>query len=115
MRTIRAFLSMVDLSHASANRKQSRSYSWNMPHSRRAKPAGFGSILRHDSDPAHSDVDVLVEFDLPGANSFSNFLKLKEALEALLQRPIDLVEPRAIRNRRLRYYIDQRWSREAAR
>jgi predicted nucleotidyltransferase len=67
----------------------------------------FGSILRDDFDPARSDVDVLVEFDVKGADSFSNFLNLKEALEALLQRPVDLVEPRAIRNRRLRYYIDQ--------
>jgi predicted nucleotidyltransferase len=67
----------------------------------------FGSILRDDFDPALSDVDVLVEFDVPGADSFSNFLNLKEALEALFQRSVDLVELRAIRNKRLRYYIDQ--------
>jgi hypothetical protein len=30
-----------------------------------------------------------------------------EALEELFHLPVDLVEPRAIRNRRLRYYIDQ--------
>jgi predicted nucleotidyltransferase len=41
------------------------------------------------------------------SNNFSNFLDLKEALEELLQRWFDLVEPRAIRKRRLRYYIDQ--------
>jgi hypothetical protein len=40
-------------------------------------------------------------------SSFSNFLNLKEALERLFQRPVDLMESRAIRNRRLRYYIDQ--------
>lgn len=67
----------------------------------------FGSILRDDFDPARSDVDVLVEFEASAADSFSNFLDFKEALEALFQRPVDLVEPRAIRNRRLRYYIDQ--------
>jgi predicted nucleotidyltransferase len=67
----------------------------------------FGSILRDDFDPERSDVDVLVEFDAPATDSFSNFLDLKEALEALFQRPVDLVELRAIRNRRLRYYIDQ--------
>jgi len=67
----------------------------------------FGSILRDDFDPARSDVDVLVEFEATASDSFSNFLDLKEALEALLQRPVDLLEPRAIRNRRLRYYIDQ--------
>jgi uncharacterized protein len=67
----------------------------------------FGSILRDDFDPARSDVDVLVEFETSASDSFWNFLDLKEALEALLQRPVDLAEPRAIRNRRLRYYIDQ--------
>ena len=41
------------------------------------------------------------------SNNFSNFLDLKEALEELLQRWFDLVGPRAIRKRRLRYYIDQ--------
>jgi predicted nucleotidyltransferase len=66
----------------------------------------FGSILWDDFDPARSDVDVLVEFEATASNSFSNFLDLKEALKALLKRPVDLVEPRAIRNRRLRYYID---------
>jgi predicted nucleotidyltransferase len=34
-------------------------------------------------------------------------LHLKESLEALFQRSVDLVELRAIRNRRLRYYIEQ--------
>jgi predicted nucleotidyltransferase len=67
----------------------------------------FGSILRDDFDPGRSDFDVLVEFDAQTTDSFSNFLDLKEALEALFQRPVDLVEMRAIRNRRLRYYIDQ--------
>jgi predicted nucleotidyltransferase len=67
----------------------------------------FGSILRDDFDPGRSDVDVLVEFEAQAADSFSNFLDLKESLEALFQRSVDLVELRAIRNRRLRYYIEQ--------
>jgi uncharacterized protein len=67
----------------------------------------FGSILRDDFDAGRSDVDVLVEFDAQAADSFSNFLDLKESLEALFQRSVDLVELRAIRNRRLRYYIEQ--------
>jgi predicted nucleotidyltransferase len=41
------------------------------------------------------------------ANSFANFLDLKEALERLLGRPVDLVELHAVRNRRLRRYIEQ--------
>lgn len=67
----------------------------------------FGSILRADFDPQRSDVDVLVEFGEEFANSFANFLDLKESLEALFERPVDLLELRAIRNRRLRYYIEQ--------
>ena len=67
----------------------------------------LGSILRDDFDAGRSDVDVLVEFEAQAADSFSNFLDLKESLEALFQRSVDLVELRAIRNRRLRYYIEQ--------
>jgi predicted nucleotidyltransferase len=54
----------------------------------------------------HSTVNSL-EFEAQAADSFSNFLDLKESLEALFQRSVDLVELRAIRNRRLRYYIEQ--------
>jgi predicted nucleotidyltransferase len=67
----------------------------------------FGSILRSDFDPQRSDVDVVVEFEPRVANSFANFLDLKEALERLLGRPVDLVELHAVRNRRLRRYIEQ--------
>jgi len=67
----------------------------------------FGSILRSDFDAQQSDVDVLVEFQPEVADSFTNFPDLKEALEALFERPVDLVEGRAIRNRRLRYHINQ--------
>ena len=67
----------------------------------------FGSILRDDFSNDRSDVDVLVEFGEHTANSFSNFLDLKESLEALFGRSVDLVELRAIRNKRLRYYIEQ--------
>jgi uncharacterized protein len=67
----------------------------------------FGSILRDDFDPQRSDVDLLVEFDLQFAGSFTNFLNLKESLEVLFGRSVDLVELRAIRNRRLRYYIER--------
>jgi predicted nucleotidyltransferase len=52
-------------------------------------------------------VDILVEFEAQAANSFSNFLDLNESLEALFQHSVDLVELRAIRNGRLRHYIEQ--------
>ncbi len=67
----------------------------------------FGSILRDDFDAGHSDVDVLVEFDADAASSFTNFLDLKESLEALFQCPVDLIEPHTIRNRRLRQHIER--------
>lgn len=67
----------------------------------------FGSILRGDFDPTRSDVDILVEFDADAADSFTNFLDLKESLETLFGRSVDLVELHAIRNRRLRHYIER--------
>lgn len=48
----------------------------------------FGSILRDDFDVGRSDVDVLVEFEAQAADSFSNFLDLKESQEALFQRSV---------------------------
>jgi uncharacterized protein len=71
------------------------------------KLEAFGSILRDDFDARSSDVDVLVEFAPDVVSSFSNYLDLKEALEALFGRPVDLVELDAVENRRLRYYIEQ--------
>ena len=60
----------------------------------------FGSATGDDFDPARSDLDFLVEFDprAPEALSFKTFFGLKEALEALFGRSVDLVEPSAIRN-----------------
>lgn len=71
----------------------------------------FGSILREDFDEETSDVDILVEFDPTIAGSFENFLDLKESLEALFRRTVDLLELHAVRNRRLRHYIEQSRSR----
>ena len=67
----------------------------------------FGSILREDFDTGRSDIDILVEFNPSVAASFTNFLNLKEALETLFHRSVDLVELRAVRNRRLRHYIER--------
>lgn len=67
----------------------------------------FGSILRADFDVACSDIDVLVEFEPGKPVGFAQFMNLKESLEALFGRAVDLVEPNTIRNRRLRYYIER--------
>jgi uncharacterized protein len=71
------------------------------------KLEAFGSVIRQDFDPQRSDVDMLVEFYPRLASSFVNFLALKDALEGLLGRRVDLFELRAIRNRRLRRHIEE--------
>jgi len=50
--------------------------------------AFFGSILREDF-AAHSDVDVLVEFE-PGARTGLRFFAMEEELSRLLGRKVDL-------------------------
>ena len=54
----------------------------------------FGSAARWDFEPDRSDIDLLVEFDrdLREAFSLRTYLGLKEALEELLGRSVDLVE-----------------------
>jgi len=68
----------------------------------------FGSAARGDFDTERSDIDFLVEFDRehPEALSFNTYFDFKEALEALLGRPVDLVEPSAVRNPYLKASID---------
>lgn len=59
----------------------------------------FGSAATREFDPATSDVDFLVELDPPDQLSrFDAFFGLKEALEDLLGRPVDLVDPSALEN-----------------
>lgn len=68
----------------------------------------FGSAARGDFDPERSDIDFLVEFDRghPEALSFNTYFDFKEALEALLGRSVDLVEPGAVRNPYLKASIE---------
>lgn len=69
----------------------------------------FGSAARGDFDPQRSDIDFLVEFDRlhPDALSLKTYLGLKDSLEALLGRKVDLVEPGAMRNPYLKASIDE--------
>jgi predicted nucleotidyltransferase len=62
----------------------------------------FGSAARGDFDPAGSDIDFLVEFDRsdPEAMTLHSFLGLKDSLEALLGRPVDLVDRQAVETSR---------------
>ncbi len=67
----------------------------------------FGSAARDDFDDQSSDVDLLVEFeDIPFADRGDAYLGLLTETEALLGRPIDLVEVSAVRNPYLRRGIE---------
>lgn len=58
-----------------------------------------GSAAAGLDDPKRSDVDFLVEFGpLPADNYADAYFGLLEGLEAILQRPVDLVVARAITN-----------------
>jgi predicted nucleotidyltransferase len=57
----------------------------------------FGSASRGaDFKPERSDVDFLVTFMPAARNDLAAFADFKEALEALLGRPVDLVEREAV-------------------
>ena len=57
----------------------------------------FGSAARQHDFGQDSDVDLLVEFK-PSANKAQQYFGFLEALEALLARKVDLIEPSALRN-----------------
>jgi predicted nucleotidyltransferase len=58
----------------------------------------FGSVLSTNFDAEKSDVDFLVEF-LPGRGGlFHDYFELKEELERILHRGVDLVDAGAVRN-----------------
>jgi uncharacterized protein len=54
----------------------------------------FGSVARNEAS-ATSDVDILVEFEQPV--DFFEFIDLKEHLEKLLGRRVDLVTVKALK------------------
>ena len=68
----------------------------------------FGSAARGDFDPEHSDIDFIVKFDRSAPqHPFDAYFGLKEELEALFGRKVDLVELSAVRNPYLRASIEQ--------
>lgn len=59
----------------------------------------FGSALDESFSPDSSDVDFLVEFDVrPGFDYLGTYFGLKEGLEQILGRPVDVVTSSSIRN-----------------
>jgi hypothetical protein len=59
-----------------------------------ASLAVFGSVARDEAGP-DSDVDLIVEFARP--DGLFRFLAVKEYLETLLGRPVDLATPDALK------------------
>jgi hypothetical protein len=57
----------------------------------------FGSAIREDFGPS-SDIDVLVSFSAGAIWSLLDLVRLREELEAVFGRPVDLVEKEAVRN-----------------
>lgn len=67
----------------------------------------FGSVVRADFDAATSDLDFIVEFEpLAPARYAEAFFSLKQALESLFGRPVDLLTEGSIDNPYLRRRID---------
>ena len=50
----------------------------------------FGSVLRDDFQPAHSDIDVMVTFTSEAKWGFE-FVSMKQELETLFERKVDLL------------------------
>jgi len=63
----------------------------------------FGSAARDEMRP-DSDVDVLVEFD--GPTTYEAYFGLKDFLEKLLNRPVDLVTSKGLKPR-ARQHVDR--------
>lgn len=67
----------------------------------------FGSILTEKFNDK-SDIDMLIQFGQVDVLAyFDNYMDLKEALENLFQRDVDLVENQAIKNPIFRQVIER--------
>ena len=58
----------------------------------------FGSAQTDAFDPERSDLDFLVDFDDDTSRLFDRYFGLKESLEALFGRKVDLVTSGALKN-----------------
>lgn len=71
--------------------------------------AVFGSILT-DRFNDNSDIDLLVDFDTTDHEQWdyvSNYFDLRDALEKLLDRKVDLIEDSGIRNPLFRRAVER--------
>lgn len=68
----------------------------------------IGSAARDDFETARSDLDFLVEFaDDQPAPALVDYFGLKDGLEALFGRPVDLIMSAAVANPYVRADIDR--------
>ncbi len=68
----------------------------------------FGSAARDDFDEVHSDLDFLVELPSDaGISPLDAYFDLKDALEAMFDRPVDLVSVGSVRNPYVRATIER--------
>ncbi len=68
----------------------------------------FGSAAAGREEPGESDLDFLVEFhSLPAGGHADAFFGLRESLETLYGRPVDLVVASAIRNPYFRQSVER--------
>ena len=66
----------------------------------------FGSVLREDFDPDRSDVDILIEFLPDHGHDLVDLVFMKEELEAMFQRPVDLLTKPALKPRLQQAILD---------
>jgi predicted nucleotidyltransferase len=66
----------------------------------------FGSVLK-DTFTNESDIDLVVDFEKLDLSEYAdNYFDLKDQLESIFNRPVDLLEEKGIRNPFLRKQID---------
>jgi uncharacterized protein len=58
----------------------------------------FGSAANEQFDPDASDIDFLVDFRADAPTGVGPFFALKDSLERIVGRDVDLVEAGAVRN-----------------
>ena len=59
----------------------------------------FGSAVRPDFDASRSDIDFVVHFhERAKADAYQNYFGLREGLEGIFERPIDLLTAEQIKN-----------------
>lgn len=66
----------------------------------------FGSVIREDFNE-NSDIDLVVDFDESDPFKYTDlYFNLKNKLENLYKRQVDLIEERAIKNRFFKKELD---------